>query len=121
MQFTHDKLEAYKVAKEFFAMAKELAATMAAAEDAADQLERAALSTMLRTAEGAGRRTGRDKARFFDMARGSAHECAAILDAMSIDGLLAPARADAGRALLHRAVRLLSGLSRASLKRDETA
>ncbi len=31
---------------------------------------------MLNTAEGAGRRSGKDKARFFDIARGSAEECA---------------------------------------------
>ena len=37
---------------------------------------------MLNTAEGAGRTGAADKARFFAMARGSAMECAAILDVL---------------------------------------
>jgi len=58
------------------------------------------------------------KARFYDYARASAEECAAILDAASIRGLASLERGLAGRALLHRAVRLLSGLIRSALRRS---
>jgi len=57
------------------------------------------------------------QAKFYDDARGSAEECAAILDAASIRGLASLERGLAGRALLHRAVRLLSGLVRSALRR----
>jgi|SRR6266853_6941490 four helix bundle protein len=46
-----------------------------------DQLDRASLSALLNTAEGNGKRPGRQRAKSFDDARGSAIECAACLDA----------------------------------------
>ena len=45
-----------------------------------DQLDRASLSVVLNTAEGAGRFAPRDKARFYSIARGSANETVALLD-----------------------------------------
>lgn len=47
-----------------------------------DQLERASLSIVLNIAEGAGRRSRKDKRRFYTFARGSATECAAIADGL---------------------------------------
>jgi four helix bundle protein len=93
IQFTHERLEAYKVAREFLALAHEIATRLPrGAAPLADQLERAATSALLNTAEGAGRREGREKARFFDIARGSAAECAAIMDAIGMRALASPAR-----------------------------
>ena len=46
-----------------------------------EQLDRASLSALLNTAEGNGKRQGRQRAKFFDDARGSAIERAACLDA----------------------------------------
>jgi hypothetical protein len=48
-------------------------------------LDRTSLSALLNAAEGNGRRQGRQRARFFDDARGSAIECAASLDASAED------------------------------------
>ena len=45
-----------------------------------DQLRRASQSIPLNIAEGSSRYTGRDKANFFRIARGSVFECVAILD-----------------------------------------
>lgn len=47
-----------------------------------DQLRRASQSIPLNIAEGSSRYTGRDKANFFRVARGSVFECVAILDVM---------------------------------------
>lgn len=116
--FTHDKLEAYKVAREFLALAQAILDNMPrGGSRLRDQLADASESVLLNTAEGAGRRTGREKARFFDIARGSAEECAAILDAIAVRRLAPLDRVAAGRTLLHRAVRLLAGLARSALNR----
>jgi four helix bundle protein len=73
-----------------------------------DQLTRASLSIVLNVAEGAGRFSPGDKARFYGMARGSACECAAILDVLALQVPCADS-ADA-RALLARIVRMLTRL-----------
>jgi len=46
----------------------------------ADQLRRAAASVTLNFAEGSGKRTARDRQKFFDIAKGSAYEVAAVFD-----------------------------------------
>jgi four helix bundle protein len=55
-----------------------------------DQLDRASVSIALNLAEGAGRRSARDKAHFFTIACGSATECAAAMDLLLARGPIAP-------------------------------
>ena len=59
-------------------------------------------------AEGAGRRTPADKAHFFTIARGSATECAAVLELLSARGRLVPPAHRHGRSLLIRIVQMLT-------------
>ena len=47
-------------------------------------MERASLSVVLTIAEGAGRRSRKDKRRFYAMARGSSMEVAAAIDVLRI-------------------------------------
>ena len=112
VEFAHERLQAYGVAREFVAIAGELLAGLPRGESSlADQLRRASDSVLLNLAEGAGRRAGRDKARYFVIARGSATECVAILDILRLRQLADPARVGTGRALLHRLVCMLTALA----------
>jgi four helix bundle protein len=81
-----NKLDVYNVAVQF----QVLAAGLVPREHAVlrDQLERASVSIVLNVAEGCGRRTRHDKARFFSMARGSAMESAAVLDLLQARSLI---------------------------------
>jgi four helix bundle protein len=75
-----------------------------------EQLDRASLSVLLNTAEGNGKRQGRQRAKFFDDARGSAFECAACLDAAVAKGLVSADRVFPGKQMLARVVAMLSRL-----------
>ena len=73
-----------------------------------DQLLRASSSVVLNTAEGFGSSSRGVKRRHYEIARGSAMECVAILDlasAVGLEGVPAPARA-----LFTRAAMMLSKL-----------
>lgn len=71
------KLHVYQRAIEFFAFAVELPIPPRGHGELGDQLRRAARSIPANIAEGAGRTTLPDGARYYAIARGSAMECAA--------------------------------------------
>jgi len=75
-----------------------------------DQLDRAGISIVLNIAEGCGRRSPADKGRFYSIARGSATECAAILDLLAARGLVDGRLRNRARALLVRTVQMLTQL-----------
>ncbi|HEY4178951.1 MAG TPA: four helix bundle protein [Kofleriaceae bacterium] len=103
------KLRVYQRSIAFLALTVELLETLPKGHaDLADQILRAAQSIPRNIAEGAGRRTSVDQARFYVMARGSAMECAATLDTMRIMKLLAGERYDAGIDHLEAVVAMLT-------------
>ena len=75
-----------------------------------EQLRRAALSVPLNIAEGGSGKFNRDAVRFYTIARGSALECAAILDALEVTTVFNEADLKQGRDLLERIVSMLTGL-----------
>src|SRR5215510_12351535 len=83
-EFDHEKLDVYQLELSFVAWVTDVlheAKTTAPSfhREVCDQLDRASLSMLLNTAEGNLKRQGRQRAKFFDDARGSAVECAACL------------------------------------------
>jgi four helix bundle protein len=77
-----------------------------------NQLDRASTSIPLNIAEGNGKYTEADKCRFFDIARGSALECAACLDVLVVKNHLESA--EEGKRMLFRIVSMLVGLIRST-------
>jgi four helix bundle protein len=76
----------------------------------ADQLRRASTSIAFNIAEGAGEFASADKARFYRMARRSATESAAVLDACRMLALADAATVGSGRSLLLRIVAMLTAM-----------
>jgi four helix bundle protein len=109
-QFDHEKLRAYQEALRFMAWVEPLFEKLSAKLAARDQLDRASTSIVLNIAEGNGKRSHPDRCRFFDIARGSALECAACLDVLVIKQRLAQAEANEGKLILLAIVSLLAGL-----------
>ena len=113
--FDHEKLDVYQLELSFIAWVTTLLSEVKDAgadfrREVCDQLERASLSSLLDTAEGNGKRQGKQRAKFFDDARGSAVECAACLDALIAKGLARPERIVNGKAMLLRIVGMLTKL-----------
>ena len=74
----------------------------------ADQLQRASLSISVNIGEGTGKRSPRDRARFYEYSHGSAMECGALFDALrAMDLVDEPTHAEA-KELLVRIVSMLS-------------
>ena len=78
----------------------------------ADQLRRATLSVPLNIAEAAGRTGSADAARHYAIARGSAMECAAIMDSLRVLGVLDEARHGRAIELISRIVAMSTKLCR---------
>jgi len=107
--FDAEKLDVYRVAVEFQVLAAGLLPRRGQAT-LRDQLDRASVSIVLNVAEGAGRFSGPDKARFYAMARGSATECGAIVDLVLARGLAPTLDCRRARVLLVRVVQMLTKL-----------
>ena len=108
---TFKKLDAYRCSIEFLALASKVANEAPCGHAALlDQLRRAASSISLNIAEAAGRTGTADAARAFAIARGSAMECAAILDAMVLLEAVDTAPKQLCDDLLERLVAMLTRL-----------
>jgi len=77
-----------------------------------DQLRRASLSVPLNLAEAAGRNSEADAARHYAIARGSAMECAAIMDSLRVMGILEEAGHARAIELIERIVAMSTKLCR---------
>jgi four helix bundle protein len=111
--FGFETLDVYQRSVEFLALAWQLGDALPRGQSAlADQLRRAALSVPLNIAEGTGRIGEADVSRHRAIARGSAMECAAILDVLRVLSLASPDVLTQGRSLLLRVVSMLSKLCR---------
>jgi four helix bundle protein len=108
--FDHEKLNAYQVSLEFNKWVGEFLSSISAKAAAKDQLDRAATSIPLNIAEGNGKFSKRDRARFFDIARGSALESAAALDVLVSRKLAAAAAVRPAKEQLLQIVNMLMGL-----------
>src|SRR5881398_2802630 len=114
--FDHEKLEVYQEAIAFISWLSNILEESGRVGDVRDQLDRASTSIPLNIAEGNGKYTPKDRCRFFDIAHGSALECAAGLDTLVAKAKLTPEQIQPGKERLQKTVRMLIGL----IKRHST-
>jgi four helix bundle protein len=108
--FDHEKLEVYRESIAFCAWVGEFLSSITAKTVARDQLDRASTSIPLNIAEGNGKFSARDRARFLEMARGSTLECAACLDVLVARKLANVDQVGEAKNKLAGIVRMLMGL-----------
>jgi four helix bundle protein len=109
--FDHERLEVYHASLDFIAWSEPVISGITPRPAAVDQIDRASTSVPLNIAEGNGKRSMPDRCRFFDIARGSAVECAACLDVLVAKSRISPEVAQTGKeklvAVVNRLVRLI--------------
>ena len=107
------KLDVYRCAVQALALSARISnETPKGYSVLSDQLRRAALSISLNIAEGSGRPSAQDAARFYGMARGSAMECTAVLDAFGAVGAGDEEMCREAMSLFVRIVEMLSRMAR---------
>src|SRR6478672_2259434 len=107
MSFHHEKLTVYQRALVFAGWSQTLIEAISKKTSTRDHLERAGDSIALNVAEGNGKFSRRDRARFFQIAHGSALESAACLDLFVARRCCEPRAIVEGKALLEKIVRML--------------
>src|SRR5438045_9030975 len=107
MPFHHEKLTVYKRALEFATWSQELIESVTKKTSTRDHLERAGDSIALNIAEGNGKFSKKDRARFFQIADGSALESAACLDLLVARRCCARSAIVNGESILEEIVRML--------------
>jgi len=108
--FDHEKLDVYQEAIAFCGWIGELLSQISAKAAARDHLDRASTSLPLNIAQGNGKFSTVDRARFLEIARGSALECAACLDVLAVRKLVAAERILPAKERLVRIVNMLMGM-----------
>ena len=109
----YQKLDGYRCAVRALALSAQISNEIPKGYGVlSDQLRRAALSISLNIAEGSGRPSAADAARFYGIARGSAMECAAVLHACGAIGVADEALRAEAMSLFVRIVEMLSRMAR---------
>ena len=110
---TLQRLDVYRAAIDFVVHVRKVrGACPRGTADLQDQLRRAAQSIAQNIAEGVGKTTRPDKAKFFAIARGSAMECVAHFDVLRAEEIVDPADHETALVLLERIVAMLTKLIR---------
>src|SRR6266516_7428548 len=117
--FDHEKLDVYREAIDFCGWVGDFLPAIPAKAAAKDQLDRASTSILLNIAEGNGKFSAKDRARFLEMVRGSALECAACLDVLVVRKLIATERIVPAKEQFVRIVNMLMGMLKRFSERAE--
>jgi four helix bundle protein len=117
MSFSHEKLKVYQRSLGFIEYVNQLISSNSTKLNVFDQLDRAATSIPLNIAEGTGKYTSKDKCRYYDIARGSALECAACLDVLLKREKITKEISEEGKSTLFEIVSMLTGLIRSTSDR----
>jgi len=112
-EFWHEKLHVYQHTLSFVSRAEALIAESTNAPAVLDHLERASESIAEQIVNGNTQWSAAAKCRYFDIARGSALECAACMDICRLKGLISVGRCNEEKRQLRMIVGMLAGLIRA--------
>jgi four helix bundle protein len=117
--FDHERLDVYQASIRFCGWVSDFLNRISGKAAAKDQLDRASTSIPLNIAEGNAKLSRADRARFFEIARGSTVECAACLDVLVARKVVAQAEVESAKEELVGITQMLVGLLRKFSSRAE--
>ena len=115
--FDHEKLRVYQYSLDFAEWTGILLDEIPKKISVCNHLDEASTSIPLNIAEGNGKYTSRDRCKYFDIARGSALECASSLDVLVKRKKVEQKRVIEGKQLLSDIVSMLVGLIKSNSDR----
>jgi len=115
--FDHEKLRVYQYSLDFTEWVGILLNEISPKISVCEHLDEASTSIPLNIAEGNGKFTSKDRCKYFDIARGSALECASSLDVLVRRRKVEQTRVLDGKQLLSNIVSMLVGLIKSNSDR----
>jgi four helix bundle protein len=114
--FSHEDLDVYQASLQLTAWVENMRTEFSCSADLLSKLDKSTTSVPLNIAEGTGRFTGTDKAKFFEIAYKATVQSAALVDLATASNSAAPLRVEEGRTLLRRIAAMLTTLSKVTTR-----
>lgn len=110
--FNHEDLDVYQAGIQLVTWLESMSRELVCSADLLSKLDKATTAIVLNIAEGNGRFTGTDQAKFFGIAYKSTVQSASLVDLATAKGLSDASRVDQGRELLRRIAAMLTSLAK---------
>jgi four helix bundle protein len=110
--FSHEDLDVYQAGLQLVVWLESMTTAFSCSADLLSKLDKATTAIVLNIAEGNGRFTGTDQAKFFGIAYKSTVQSATLVDLATANGLADVSRVEEGRELLRRIAAMLTSLSK---------
>ena len=115
--FDHEKLKVCQKAIDFINWSECIFQKTKYKISVVDQFDRASVSIALNIAEGNGKYSGKDRCRYFDIARGSSLECSSCLDILFSKHIISEEILKEEKTILKEIVSMLIGLIKSNSDR----
>ena len=110
--FDHEDLDVYQIALQLVAWLEPAQVMFSCSTDLRSKLDKSTTAIVLNLAEGNGRFTGTDQAKFYGIAYKATIQSASLVDLATANGVADPSRVEEGRDLLRRIAAMLTALSK---------
>jgi four helix bundle protein len=118
--FSHEDLDVYQAELRLVGWMEGMTSKFVCSADLLSKLDKATTSIVLNTAEGNGRFTGKDHAKFLGIAYKATVQSSSLIDLATAGSSEDPSRVEEGRELLRRIASLLTSLANARQKDSRT-
>ena len=110
--FDHEELDVYQAALQLVVWLESMLAHFTCSADLRTKLDKSTTSIVLNIAEGNGRFTGTDQAKFYEIAYKATIQSAAFIDLATANGATDHSRVEQGREMLRRIAAMLTALAK---------